>query len=290
MKQKIHLEDLKVEHESRRKLIARMTRRYFYEDYMRVYPDNLFFDGKGRQYKHMDKDWTNNYLNHRKVYRFASQFVKNKTVADIGCGSGYGCEILERSGALSVHGADLSEHAVQFAQARYGHVAHFTLQNVVKLKEYRDEMFDVTVSSEVLEHIREFGKEEKALKELKRITKKEGLVVIAVPNSELTRGHGFFFTELDELLNKHFSRHCIFENALLPFGDRRTLWEKRLLEGNTGIIVSQNIDLSETMKIADEPHELKKGMEPGIYTFGHFFIDTTLLHNTHSWIALAVYH
>jgi len=65
--------------------------------------------------------------------------------------------------------------------------------------------------------------------------------------------------------------------------ERRTLWEKRLREGNTGIIVSQNIDLSETMKISDEPHELKKGMEPGIYAFGDLSIDTTLLHNTHSW-------
>lgn len=288
MKKKIHLEDLKVAHESRKKRIAKMTRRYFYEDYLRVYPDNLFFDGKGRQHEHVDQNWTNNYLNHRKVYRFASQFVKNKTVADIGCGSGYGCEILKRSGALSVHGADLSEHAIRFAQTRYGDVAHFTVQNVVKLKVYRDEMFDVTISSEVLEHIKEFRKEEDALKELRRITKKEGLVVIATPNSELTGGHGFFFGELDELLNKHFSRYCIFENALLPFGDRRRLWEKRLAEGNTGIVVSQNIDLSETMKISDEPHEAKRGMEPGTYAFGHLSIDTTLLHNTHSWIALAV--
>jgi hypothetical protein len=89
-------------------------------------------------------------------------------------------------------------------------------------------------------------------------------------------------------LNKHFSRYCIFENALLPFGDRRRLWEKRLAEGNTGIVVSQNIDLSETMMISDEPHEAKRGMEPGMYAFGHLSIDTTLLHNTHSWIALAV--
>ena len=76
---------------------------------------------------------------------------------------------------------------------------------------------------------------------------------------------------------------CWSKFSYIPSVERRTLWKQRLREGNTGIIVSQNIDLSETMKISDEPHELKKGMEPGIYAFGDLPIDTTLLHNTHSW-------
>jgi len=71
----------------------------FIEDYDRVYPDRLVFNifGRRREYSRLDRI---NYLNHQKFYKFAAQFVKGKVVCDIGCGSGHGCEILKKSGAL----------------------------------------------------------------------------------------------------------------------------------------------------------------------------------------------
>lgn len=267
---------------------AKVSKRYFFEDYLRVYPDNLFIDATGRQFRHTDKNWLNNYLNHRKVYVFASQFVKDREVADIGCGSGYGCEILKEAGASAVHGADISRSSIRYARSRYGGIAEFSVQNVANLKEYPDDAFDVVVSSEVLEHIKEYQQEGKAVQELVRITRDKGLIIVATPNSELTGEHGFFYDEMEALLRRYFSRYRLFENALLPFGEHRALWEKRCAEGRVGVVVSENIDLSETMKISEEPHEIKQGIPAGTYPFEHLAIDTTRLHNTHSWIVVAI--
>jgi 2-polyprenyl-3-methyl-5-hydroxy-6-metoxy-1,4-benzoquinol methylase len=74
-------------------VFAHATRRYYFEDDMRVHPE----------YK------DNNYLNHCKFYGFVAQFVKNRRVADVGCGYGYGCEILKDGGASFVSGSDISK-------------------------------------------------------------------------------------------------------------------------------------------------------------------------------------
>ena len=79
-------------------LKARITRGYYYEDYKRVYPDGIAFAADGTR-KDATEDSINNFLNHRKFYLFASQFVGEKRVADVGCGSGYGCQILKEKGA-----------------------------------------------------------------------------------------------------------------------------------------------------------------------------------------------
>lgn len=266
-------------------LIGKLTRRYYFEDYVRVYPDNIAYNLFGNRVQPNK----NNFLNHCKFYKFASQFVTNKVVADIGCGSGYGCEILSKSGAACVYGADISKKAVKFAESRYGDSAEFSLQRITRLNKYEHDFFDISISNEVLEHVKEYGKENIALKELKRITKHNGLVIVGTPNSELLEGHGFTFDEISNLFKNFFSRYCLFENAFLPFKDRKPLWEKRLKEGKVGEIITQNINLSESVLPNGVRPEIKQGLEPGRYTFlQEYSIDTTLLHNTHSWIVIAI--
>ena len=155
------------------------------------------------------------------------------------------------------------------------------------MKGVADDSFDLSVCSEVLEHVKEYGKHGKALAELKRITCSEGLVVVGTPNSEMLRRHGFSFEEIDTLFSDHFSRFIIFENALVPFQDSR-LWLKRLSEKKTGIIVTQPIVPEETVLPDGVVPEIKKGLEPGSLKFAGYEIDTTLLHNTHSWIIVAI--
>lgn len=267
--------------------IAKITRQYYFEDYIRVYPDNIVFDHHGKQKNAKQVD-VNNFLNHCKVYKFAAQFVKDKFVADIGCGSGYGCEILRLAGAARVCGTDISKSCIKFAQSRYGNSVEFTVQDATDLKEYLNDFFDVTMSSEVLEHVKEYGMEQKTINELKRITKNKGLLVIGTPNSEMLGEHGFSFDEINGLFSKNFSQFCIFENALLPFGDRKLLWEKRLSESRVGTIISEAIDLLETVIPKDHTPELKSGIPAGRFKFVNYDVDTSLLHNTHSWVILAV--
>lgn len=268
-------------------LAGKITKKYYYEDYVRVYPDGITFDGSGRRRK-ATKDDICNFLNHAKSYNFASQFVKDKSVADAGCGSGYGCKILKKGGAKRVCGSDISEQSIKFARSRYSDFAEFTVQGMTDMKEYPDDSFDISISAEVIEHIKEYGMEEKGIAELKRITRHKGLIIVSTPNSEMLDEHGFSFEEINNLFRKNFQKYCIFENALIPYGDKKILWDKRLSEGRTGVIASEIIDLSETVLPKDVIPEIKKGIEPGNFEFANHNINTRLLHNTHSWIALAV--
>lgn len=256
-------------------LYGSVTGKYYWEDYVRVYPDP------------QDPLEVRNFLNHRKFYAFAAQFAHGAKVADLGCGSGYGSVLLKEAGAASICASDASTHAIEFAKQQFGGLARFEVQGVTDLRAYPDRHFDLAISSEVLEHIKEYGKENEALAEMKRVTKPGGIIVIGTPNSELLGDHGFYFDEMDALMKKHFTRYCIFENALVPPGDARDLWEKRVAAGKVGVVVTQPINIDETVVYPGE-WLVKRGDEPGTYRVGEVDVDTTLLHNTHSWAIVAI--
>jgi SAM-dependent methyltransferase len=208
-------------------------------------------------------------------------------VVDVGCGSGHGTEILAGAGASVVHACDASRRAIEFARRRFGQFAQFSTQRITHLRDYADAAFDVTVSSEVLEHIKEYGKERDALAELCRVTRPNGIVVIGTPNAELLGDHGFSFDEIRTLMRSRFTDFVIFENALVPFGASRTSWVARSEAGNTGVIISEAIDLDETVLPQGVAAELKRGLSPGWYEAGSLRIETSTLHNTHSWVVVA---
>ncbi len=268
-------------------LWGRLCGKYYFEDFVRVYPDGLMFDRLGRKRKPFPNA-IRNYLNHQKFYQFAAQFVRDTNVADIGCGSGYGCRILKESGAAAVWGADVSNKALAFARERFRNFAEFSVQSITNLKEYPNEYFDVVISSEVLEHIKEYGKEDLAVSEVKRVTRPGGIVIFGTPNNELLEDHGFSFEAIDALMKRNFRQYCIFENALVPSGPSRSRWDQRLAQGRTGIIVTQAINLDETVLPDGVVPEVKRGQEAGAFWLGNLAIDTRLLHNTHSWLVVAI--
>jgi 2-polyprenyl-3-methyl-5-hydroxy-6-metoxy-1,4-benzoquinol methylase len=267
-------------------LVARWNKKYYYEDFVRVYPGEKRWDIFGRQKKAKPND-INNYKNHVKSYRFAAQFVAGKSVLDVGCGAGYGCKIFLDAGAQSVSGTDLSEHALAYAEEQYGDVVDFKNQSVTDMTGYADNSFDLSTSFEVLEHVKEYGKEAEMLTEMKRVTKPGGLVVIATPNCELLGDHGFWHAEIEELFSTHFSEHALFENALVPNGPGRLQWEERKKAGQLATVVSEDINIKEIVWHAETPPEVKQGIEPGEFSFSGLEIDTRLLHNTHGWMVVA---
>jgi len=182
---------------------------------------------------------------------------------------------------------DISTKAINYARQKYGNKAIFSIQGITDLREYSNGLFDIVVCNEVLEHIMEYRMERQGLNELKRITRKGGLVILGTPNSEMLADHGFSFDEIQNLFRTTFSTYYIFENALIPSDKRKALWEKRLAGGKVGMVVSENINLSETVLDGINYPRIKEGLMAGTLSFSGHDINTRLLHNTHSWVVVA---
>jgi 2-polyprenyl-3-methyl-5-hydroxy-6-metoxy-1,4-benzoquinol methylase len=110
-------------------------------------------------------------------YKWASTYTHGKNVLDCACGSGYGTDIVSQNCA-SVVGADV-DHAI----LKYG-VEHYRNEKVsfrcfsITAIPYPDSFFDVVVSFDTIEHVRD---DFRVLPELKRVTKEDGCIIISTP-------------------------------------------------------------------------------------------------------------
>ena len=101
-------------------------------------------------------------------------------ILEIGCGAGVLCLELAKRGH-TVIGTDVSRHVLNFAdalknQAKMGNVS-FLLGDAETLM-FADRSFDVVICSEVIEHLM---KPAKALSEIRRVLKKNGIAIITTP-------------------------------------------------------------------------------------------------------------
>lgn len=144
------------------------------------------------------------YKEHVKRYEFALKFVENKKILDIACGSGYGSEMLARAGAQEVWAGDINEEAVKTAKEKYSYEnLHFRVMDATELP-FDDNYFDLAVSFETIEHVENYIE---FAKELKRVLKAEGKLILSTPNKRITKKLGienkFHIKEFDkkELIN-----------------------------------------------------------------------------------------
>lgn len=119
---------------------------------------------------------------HAARYRFALERVDGKRVLDIACGTGYGIGLLQRS-ARFVCGVDVDNEAARQARSECAENAAAILGDGLRLP-FRDASFDVVTSFETVEHIHD---RPAFLRELYRILKPEGCLLISTPNAHYTR-------------------------------------------------------------------------------------------------------
>ena len=118
---------------------------------------------------------------HLARYAFASEYAKGKdTVLDIACGSGYGVDIMAKAGAKQVFGVDIDPEAVNFANAQYGREGVSFRQGDGASIPFEDNHFDVVTSFETIEHLLDT---KAFVRELSRVVKPEGALIISVPNA-----------------------------------------------------------------------------------------------------------
>jgi ubiquinone/menaquinone biosynthesis C-methylase UbiE len=120
---------------------------------------------------------------HWERYRFVTNFIKDRKVADIACGSGYGSRFLRDSGAKEVTGGDISRDAIEFAIHKYARDGvDFRELNAENLESIPSESFDIVTSFETIEHL---SNVDSYLKEMNRILKPGGRYFVSTPDRRI---------------------------------------------------------------------------------------------------------
>lgn len=151
-------------------------------------------------------------------YEFVSSYCRGKRVLDVATGTGYGANILRRNGAAEVVAVDREQGALDYAADRYGTDGLIWMNRDAYDLQFREE-FDVVVSFETIEHLKE---PEKFVVQCKRAVKRDGLFVVSTPENVggpfVSRYHELEFNraEFRELLERHFPHVELF-------GQRREL-------------------------------------------------------------------
>ena len=119
---------------------------------------------------------------HAARYRFALDYVADKRVLDIACGTGYGIGIMQDK-ASAVVGVDLDNEALQSARAECAGSSLAIRADGLSLP-FADGIFDVVTSFETLEHLTE---RPAFLAELYRVLLRGGRLILSTPNAIFTQ-------------------------------------------------------------------------------------------------------
>lgn len=135
------------------------------------------------------------------LHRYFSvlDLVQNQRVLDISCGEGYGSALMRANGAANVTGADIDADIIARAGRVYGGAGlTFETADARAPLPFDDQSFDVVVSFETIEHIKEH---DEFLGELARVLTSTGTLIISTPDkaqSDPDQPNPFHERELSE--------------------------------------------------------------------------------------------
>lgn len=115
---------------------------------------------------------------HESIYGFFANWASGQEVLDIGCGSGYGANMLANAGARYVEAIDIHQGNITYARKHYRHAAlRFEVADAETLRT-PSRRFDLIVSSNVFEHLHRV---EHALDQVCVALREQGTFLLAVP-------------------------------------------------------------------------------------------------------------
>lgn len=126
---------------------------------------------------------------------------KNQRILDIGCGDGVLLSLIKNA---RLYGVDLDQDSLDFAATKIK--AKLVKASAEKLP-FKNNLFDVVIATEIIEHL---SKPELMLKEIKRVLKPNGRVIISTPNqlafglTDRLHVQEFSAGELQQLLQSEF--------------------------------------------------------------------------------------
>ena len=134
------------------------------------------------------------------IFKLVKKLDKNSKILEIGCSGGVLIRSLKEHGFNNVYGIDISKDAVKVCKNK--NIKNVFVMDGAKLK-FHNEMFDVVITSDTLEHIKD---ENSALSEWNRVLKPGGKLIIFVP------AFNFLWCSIDDI-NHHYRRYS--KSALL---------------------------------------------------------------------------
>lgn len=121
------------------------------------------------------------WLNYRRWQvrrRLITHYKESGSILDVGCATGVFLHELRKTGGWQTFGIDISETALKYARQR---LQLDVFVGELREAQFADNQFDVVTFWDVIEHVPE---PLKTLKEVARILKDDGILVINTPNSE----------------------------------------------------------------------------------------------------------
>ncbi len=142
------------------------------------YPVNyLPYSESNGQEKSTIQKLSNNHLENRRVKLISKHRDQIGKVLDIGCSTGTFLNQMRQNG-WDAYGVETSLHASEYARTHFGlDVTTSTLGET----DFPDEFFDVVTMWDVLEHVND---PKETLRQIARILKPGGLLLVSVPNPE----------------------------------------------------------------------------------------------------------
>lgn len=170
---------------------------------------------RGEYHKKLDQKWKIYYPVYLAKMEFVKNFLnktpKNKKILDMGCGEGVLVQEYSKKG-YDIKGIDLN------------YKSKFVTKGDIRKTNYKKTSFDIILCLDVIEHLN-FDEQELVIKEIDRILKKGGALLISIPNlAHFASRLSFMFTgklirtskierhkgdrpigEYLEILKKHFN-------------------------------------------------------------------------------------
>ena len=193
----------------------------------------------------MKKKWTGERLEsyifsrdtveHLHRYAVASEFVKGKIVLDIASGEGYGTNLLSQYASF-VYGIDIDDNTIQNSKEKYKKDnVKFQQGDATKIQ-LEDNKVDVVVSFETIEH---HDKHHEMIKEIKRVLKPDGLLIISTPDK-------LYYTDKRNYINKFHIKELYkkeFEDLINAYFSNNKLLSQKYSNGISIIEEEVNCDI-----------------------------------------------
>jgi GT2 family glycosyltransferase/ubiquinone/menaquinone biosynthesis C-methylase UbiE/glycosyltransferase involved in cell wall biosynthesis len=176
-------------------------------------------------------------------YHHALGLVEDQVVLDIACGEGYGTALLAEN-AKKVYGVDIDNTCIEHAKQKYQNDnIEFLLGNVTRIP-LKENSVDVVISYETIEHL-DKKIQDAFLKEVKRILKKNGKLVISTPDKT---NYSERYSQQNKFHLKEFSKEEFSSFLINYFKNVATLGQRyEIIDAITG----ENIDASTKPRICD---------------------------------------